>query len=90
MVVKQVTIFDLGFRLRPVHSGTVWCLVPCLWHWPISKRDGPCEHLINVAPSPKREYFCNAPDGACYLERLAEWDKWSKNLEQYSKKRRSL
>jgi hypothetical protein len=87
--LKQATIFDYNFRLRPVHSGTVWCMVPCTWHWMISKTDGPCKHLINAAPKPKREYYCNAPDGTCYLERLAEWERFHKMLERYLKKRRT-
>jgi hypothetical protein len=57
----------------------------------ISYRD--LDHKISTATDHlpygrRRAFFCGASDSKCYLERLVEWERHSKNLKRYLEKRK--
>lgn len=86
--MNQLTIYELDYRLRPLHCGTVWCMSPCLSHFRLSG-NWRCPDMITVeSRNPfQRKCYCGAADAGCYLERLKEYKRWSRKLERYLKKR---
>jgi|LSQX01.1.fsa_nt_gb hypothetical protein len=77
--------FDLfagNYLTRPVHSGTVWCMIPC------RSLQGNCPLLTSeLRPGNKFRHslYCGDQTGECYERQRDRWQTQSKKLDAFLK-----